>query len=226
MFSFLQERSNIPRVRGGKAVKIYIKNTEKHEWCVWDKFTFCSNEFYSKIWPWMRCIMLVFIVPTTASTYWSFILFSISLSLHHLRPLTLKPSGNSYFDSSCFKCVHMQNPYPQWTSAILLTKKQVLSLAEVSFLSGVVMFCIAAAERGAMVLCGWGAQWVNWCEFPVGPSGVGVWRPKSAGPAGHRTCSTGLLSFSAPGQRRPPLRGGFSPLPPTDSHWASGIPCL
>lgn len=42
------------------------------------------------------------------------------------------------------------------------------------FLSGVViLFCIAAAERGVMVLCGWTgggegeALQVNWCEFPV-----------------------------------------------------------
>lgn len=30
MFSFLQDRSNIPRVRGGKAVKICIRNKNKH----------------------------------------------------------------------------------------------------------------------------------------------------------------------------------------------------
>lgn len=54
----------------------------------------------------------------------------------------------------------------------------------------------------------------------------GVCRPRSAGPAGHRTCSTGLLSYSEPGPGRSPLRGGFSPLLPTDSHWAGGIPSV
>lgn len=88
------------------------------------------------------------------------------------------------------------------------------------------LFCIAAAERGVLVLCGWGAQRVSWCEFPLGPSGVGVCTPQTAGPAGHRTCSTGLLSYSEPGPGRSPLRGGFSPLPPTDSHWVAGIPSI
>lgn len=38
------------------------------------------------------------------------------------------------------------------------------------------LFGIAAAERVARVLCGWGAQWVSWCEFFAGASGVGVCR--------------------------------------------------
>lgn len=86
------------------------------------------------------------------------------------------------------------------------------------------LFCIAAAERGVMVLCDWGAQQVSWCEFPVGPSGVGVCRPQFAGPVGHRTCSTGLLSYSEPGPGRSPFRGGFTPLPQTDSHRVGEIP--
>lgn len=49
-------------------------------------------------------------------------------------------------------------------------------------------------------------------------------RPRFARPTGHRTCSTGLLSYSEPGPGRPLFRGGFSPPFQTGSHWAGGIP--
>lgn len=75
-----------------------------------------------------------------------------------------------------------------------------------------------------MALCSRGAQRVNCCEFPTDPSGVGVSRPQSRGPVGHRTCSTRLLSYAELGPGRAPLRRRFSPMPPTDSHQAGGIP--
>lgn len=40
----------------------------------------------------------------------------------------------------------------------------------------------------------------------------------------NKTCSIGFLSNSQPSPGRSLWRGGFRPLPLTDSHWAKGIP--
>lgn len=40
----------------------------------------------------------------------------------------------------------------------------------------------------------------------------------------NKTCSIGFLSNSQPNPGRSLWRGGFRPLPLTDSHWAKGIP--
>lgn len=148
-----------------------------------------------------------------------FILFSTCSTLN----FTSLKTGWPYFDLSCFKSVHMQKPSPMSICGLLDWGAGIYSI--ISWWCCNVLYSSCWERKDAICV----AQVIQlvWVPYrPIWSGSLEVFRPQSAGPVGYRTCSTGFFSYSEPGWGRPPLRGRFSPLPLTDSHWANGIPSV